>query len=323
MPPPGMNKRPPMGAGPRDLRDEGRRDPFNPSFGRPNSRPSSRPGSQPGSREGSRSRDQIPHRAGAGDRSRGSSPYRASPTPPPSREQQQSRSEPKPSSAPTKELSNSEIEKKTKSMMEEFLSVQDMKEAVACVEEMGVVGGKKALIVETILLQVVESTSTARGLSGRLCLDLIKRGLLNPEQFVEGSISVLSMAEDLIIDIPQLWKFFGEIFGCLITSAAHFPLKHFAKLCDSLKAGNFSGKFLAATLKVAENSLGRQTLATCWSAEAPSLEDMIGKNVDDFLDSNDLRFLVSSSADDASDVNSAAANIPSPSYWPPSPSFCS
>merc|ERR1719334_2386343 len=142
-----MGKRPPFGAPPsRDFRDESRRDPFNPFGARPNSRPTSRPGSQPGSREGSRTRDPQIQNLVAGDRSRGNSPFRGSPTPPLSRGSMEAPSKPSP---PTKQLTNAEIEKKVKSLMDELISVQDSREAIACVEELKC-GEKMSHVVEEL-----------------------------------------------------------------------------------------------------------------------------------------------------------------------------
>ena len=314
IPPAPMGKRPPTG-GPRDFRDEGRRDPFNPFDRRPNSRPSSRPGSQPGSREGSRSRDQV-HNLVAGERSRGSSPYggsSSSSTPPPPQRGSTEAAKPSPPTKPA--LTDSQIEKKVQGLMDEYIGCKDEKEAVACVEELKC-AEKMPFVVETILMQVIEASSSARILAGQLFSRLVKEGLLTPEQFVEGSSSLWENVEDFLIDIPSLWNYLGEIFGGLITSNGHFPLKHFAKFCDSLKAGKPGkpGKFLAAVLKRAEESLGKQTLATCWQSAGLSLDDLLGEGgADAFLDSNNLRFLVASSSNaaaaaDASAVNSA--NIP-------------
>jgi len=310
IPPAPMGKRPPTG-GPRDFRDEGRRDPFNPFDRRPNSRPSSRPGSQPGSREGSRSRDQV-HNLVAGERSRGSSPYggSSSSTPPPQRGSTEA-AKPSPPTKPA--LTDSQIEKKVQGLMDEYIGCKDEKEAVACVEELKC-AEKMPFVVETILMQVIEASSSARILAGQLFSRLVKEGLLTPEQFVEGSSSLWENVEDFLIDIPSLWNYLGEIFGGLITSNGHFPLKHFAKFCDSLKAGKPGkpGKFLAAVLKRAEESLGKQTLATCWQSAGLSFDDLLGEGgADAFLDSNNLRFLVASSSDAAADASAVnSANIP-------------
>jgi len=205
---------------------------------------------------------------------------------------------------PTKQLTNAEIEKKVKSLMDELISVQDSREAIACVEELKC-GEKMSHVVETILLHVLERSPTARELSGRLCLDLVREGLLTPDQFVSGSSLLLTEAEDFLVDIPCLFKYMGEIFGGLISSSDHFPLKHFAKFCETL-GPRHAGKFLAATLKCAEKSLGQQTLANCWRSAALKLDALLGVDAaNDFLASNGLSFL-ESPVNDKSNIPSSS-----------------
>ena len=205
---------------------------------------------------------------------------------------------------PTKQLTNAEIEKKVKSLMDELISVQDSREAIACVEELKC-GEKMSHVVETILLHVLERSPTARELSGRLCLDLMREGLLTPDQFVSGSSMLFTEAQDFLVDIPCLFKYMGEIFGGLISSSDHFPLKHFAKFCETL-GPRHAGKFLDATLKCAVKSLGQQTLANCWRSAALKLDALLGVDAaNDFLASNGLSFL-ESPVNDKSNIPSSS-----------------
>ena len=194
---------------------------------------------------------------------------------------------------PEKRLSRDQIEKKVKSTMDEYVSSLDAKEAVACIVELKC-PEEMALVVETILMHVLERSPTARDLAGRLLLDLVREGHLSLEHLVKGSVVLLAeeAVDDFVVDVPCLFKYLGEIFGGLISSSGHFPLKQFNQFADSL--GRHFGKFLAASLKHAEKSLGPQTLASCWQAEELSLEQMLGPDAADLIEKNDLRFLTAS-----------------------------
>ena len=213
-----------------------------------------------------------------------------------------------------KRLSKDEIRKKVISTMDEFISTQDTKEAVLCVVELKC-PGEMPYVVETVLLHVLERSPTARELSGRLFSDLVREGHLSADQLVEGSIVVLADSEDYLVDIPCLWKYLGEIFGGLISSSGHFPLKQFNQFAASL--GRHFGKFLAASLKHAEKSLGPETLARCWQAEELNLEQMLGPDAADLIEKNDLRFLILNAASvNSSHMNPSQSSAPSSSGAP-------
>jgi len=293
MPPPSAKRAP---SGPRDYREDSRRDRehalasardhtsnFMSSLSQ-DRRSNSRPNSRPGSREGSRSREGIPSLI-AGDRSRGSSPYSGSPTPPPAAP---------PKAQPSLTAPVIDLEKKVPNILEEYLQVDDASEAIACFKELKC-PSKMPFVVELMLNHVLERSPRARIQTGLLCSDLIKASLLTPDDFVTGSGNIFRSVEDLMIDIPQLWNYLGEIFGGLINSNGHFPLKLFKEFCDHLKPLNCSGKFMAAVLKHASNKLGQQTLANCWMNSGLSLRELLSAGEDDkeFVKTNNLEFMVS------------------------------
>uniref|UniRef100_A0A8C0Y5Z6 Eukaryotic translation initiation factor 4 gamma, 1a n=1 Tax=Cyprinus carpio carpio TaxID=630221 RepID=A0A8C0Y5Z6_CYPCA len=99
-------------------------------------------------------------------------------------------------------LSEEELDKKSKSIIEEYLHINDMKEAVQCVQELN-----SASLLFVLVRNGVESTlersSIAREHVGLLFQKLVVHRLLLQE--------ILEMADDMAIDIPHIWLYMAEI----------------------------------------------------------------------------------------------------------------
>ena len=186
------------------------------------------------------------------------------------------------------------FEKKVKNLLDHFISTEDDARAISRIDEEVKRGGNLASMVQAILTRVLERSGSARFLSGWLCSSLIEANLLTSRGFIEGARSSVGHVEDFILDVPHLWKYLGEIFAGLISSKEHFSLKLVAEFCDVLEPKCYASKFLAATLKCLENTVGRETLANCWKLEGLCLNTMLGTDEgggNTFLVSNHLQYL--------------------------------
>uniref|UniRef100_A0A9J7ZUA7 Eukaryotic translation initiation factor 4 gamma, 1a n=1 Tax=Cyprinus carpio carpio TaxID=630221 RepID=A0A9J7ZUA7_CYPCA len=135
-----------------------------------------------------------------------------------SRERDRSKETVKPMSAPAPPppvqakpaLSEEELDKKSKSIIEEYLHINDMKEAVQCVQELN-----SASLLFVLVRNGVESTlersSIAREHVGLLFQKLVGARILLPEQYYKGLQEILEMADDMAIDIPHIWLYMAEI----------------------------------------------------------------------------------------------------------------
>ncbi|XP_059419871.1 eukaryotic translation initiation factor 4 gamma 1-like isoform X1 [Carassius carassius] len=135
-----------------------------------------------------------------------------------SRERDRSKETVKPMSAPAPPppvqdkpaLSEEELDKKSKSIIEEYLHINDMKEAVQCVQELN-----SASLLFVFVRNGVESTlersSIAREHVGLLFQKLVSARILIPEQYYKGLQEILEMADDMAIDIPHIWLYMAEI----------------------------------------------------------------------------------------------------------------
>ncbi|NXW92926.1 IF4G1 factor, partial [Alopecoenas beccarii] len=119
--------------------------------------------------------------------------------------------EPAPPAASTKPvLSEEELEKKSKAIIEEYLHINDMKEALQCVQELGS-PSLLYIFVQNGIESTLERSTISREHMGVLLCQLVKAGTLSKEQYYKGLREILEMAEDMEIDIPHIWLYLAEL----------------------------------------------------------------------------------------------------------------
>ncbi|KAM3860338.1 eukaryotic translation initiation factor 4 gamma 1-like [Diretmus argenteus] len=124
---------------------------------------------------------------------------------------------PPPPQTPTKPaLTEEELEKKSTAIIEEYLHINDMKEALQCVQELNSTQ-LLFVFVQTGLLSTLDRSTIAREHMGLLLHELIKAGSLPVQQYYQGLQEILEMAEDMAVDIPHIWLYLAE----LITPMLH------------------------------------------------------------------------------------------------------
>ena len=69
------------------------------------------------------------------------------------------------------------------------------------------------LLVEHLINGVLERSTTGRKKVGHLLGLLLKRNILLRKQFEAGLKSVLQIADVLLVDIPKIWDYLGELIG--------------------------------------------------------------------------------------------------------------
>ncbi|NWI21574.1 IF4G1 factor, partial [Crypturellus soui] len=133
------------------------------------------------------------------------------------RSRETTKQEPAPPAEPPKPtLSEEELEKKSKAIIEEYLHINDMKEALQCVQELGS-PSSLYVFVRNGIESTLERSTIAREHMGVLLFQLVKAGTLSKEQYYKGLREILEIAEDMEIDIPHIWLYLAE----LITPILH------------------------------------------------------------------------------------------------------
>ncbi|KAJ8357843.1 hypothetical protein SKAU_G00206370 [Synaphobranchus kaupii] len=107
-------------------------------------------------------------------------------------------------------MSEEDMERKSKAIIEEYLHINEMKEALQCVQEMNA-AQLLFVFVRTGIESTLERSSITRQHMGLLLHQLVKAATLSPQQYYKGLQEILEVAEDMAIDIPHIWLYLAEI----------------------------------------------------------------------------------------------------------------
>uniref|UniRef100_A0A4W4G255 Eukaryotic translation initiation factor 4 gamma, 1a n=1 Tax=Electrophorus electricus TaxID=8005 RepID=A0A4W4G255_ELEEL len=122
-------------------------------------------------------------------------------------------------------LSEEELDKKSVAIIEEYLHINDLKEAVQCVQELNS-PSLLFVFVRNGVESTLERSTIAREHMGQLLHRLISNSVLPTEQYHKGLREILEVADDMAIDIPHIWQYLAEI----ITPMLHEGGVHMGQL---------------------------------------------------------------------------------------------
>ncbi|XP_045163528.1 eukaryotic translation initiation factor 4 gamma 1-like isoform X2 [Mercenaria mercenaria] len=205
---------------------------------------------------------------------------RAEPEPQPSSVQ--------PASTELKVLSEKDIEKKTKAIFDEYFAIQNMKEAILCVQELSTQNHYH--FVYNAINHVLERSSQARKQTGHILHDLVKQTIISVDNYIKGLVEVLEFAEDLEIDIPKIWQYYGELISPMIQDNS-VPLSFLKQAAAPLIPNNKAGVLLAEILHDASHREGHMKVAGLWTSSGLQWLDFVPKHqVEQFLKDQGLEY---------------------------------
>ncbi|XP_068754239.1 eukaryotic translation initiation factor 4 gamma 1-like isoform X3 [Montipora capricornis] len=114
--------------------------------------------------------------------------------------------------AASQEVTEEMMKKKTLSIIDEFLNIRDNKEVAECLKELQS-PSRHHVFVEVTFNHTMEKRASERRATGKLIHFLMRDGVLTAQHYLNGLESIFAVAEDTEIDIPQLWKYLGELMG--------------------------------------------------------------------------------------------------------------
>ena len=177
-------------------------------------------------------------------------------------------------------IDKDKLEKKTKNLLDEYLSNLDLVEAFTCVTELFHVTTIH-LLVEMVFNDVVERKEKDRVSAGRLFSHLLKNESLPRKEFLKGVEAVLEFAADLLIDIPQFWEYFGVMIATIITENV-LDIQFVRESSSILKSQGLDGAYSQAILHQMSRVNQRAT-AECWQKSGLKLSDLNISGSDDKL----------------------------------------
>nr|XP_055053589.1 eukaryotic translation initiation factor 4 gamma 1-like [Misgurnus anguillicaudatus] len=176
-------------------------------------------------------------------------------------------------------LSEEELEKKSTAIIEEYLHINDMKEALQCVTELNC-ASLLCVFVRTGIESTLERSTIAREHMGLLFHQLLKTQALSTQQYYKGLLEVLEVAEDMAIDIPHIWVYLAELI-CPVLLDGGIPMGSlFREVAKPLSPLGKAGVLLAEILKLLCKAMSHKKVGTMWREAGLSWKDFLPEDED-------------------------------------------
>ncbi|XP_077467645.1 eukaryotic translation initiation factor 4 gamma 1 [Stigmatopora argus] len=205
-------------------------------------------------------------------------------------------------------LTTEALTKKSKAIIEEYLNILDIKDALECVQELRS-PQLLSVFVQFGLEFTMERNTITRENLGRLHYQLIKAGILPTEQYFKGLHEILEFAEEMAIDIPHIWLYLAE----LITPMLHeggIPIGHlFKEISKPLIPLGRAGDLIVRILNLFCKEMSQNKVGSMWREAGLQWKVFLPEDVDvnKFLTEKNVMFTLAEESEKskAKKMNSA------------------
>uniref|UniRef100_A0A8B9JPL6 Eukaryotic translation initiation factor 4 gamma, 3b n=1 Tax=Astyanax mexicanus TaxID=7994 RepID=A0A8B9JPL6_ASTMX len=201
-------------------------------------------------------------------------------------------------------LSEEEMEKRSKSIIDEFLHINDYKEAVQCVEEL-----EQASMLYVFVRVGVESTlersQITRDHMGQLFHQLLQAGSLSKPQFFKGFSETLELADDMAIDIPHIWLYLAELVNPVLREGGISMRELFSEFSKPLLPVGRAGILFSEILHLLCKQMSHRKVGALWKDSGLSWADFLPEteDVNSFITEQKLDFTLSDCSSPAAAVS--------------------
>ncbi|NXA05611.1 IF4G1 factor, partial [Sapayoa aenigma] len=207
--------------------------------------------------------------------------------------------EPVPPATSTKPpLSEEELGKKSKAIIEEYLHINDMKEALQCVQELGS-PSSLYVFVQNGIESTLERSTISREHMGTLLCQLVKAGTLSKEQYYKGLREILEIAEDMEIDIPHIWLYLAELITPMLQEEG-IPMEElFREITKPLVPIGKATTLLVEVLGLLCKGMSQKTAGKLWRDGGLSWKEFLPEDQDanKFVTEQKLEYTMGDSSD--------------------------
>ncbi|XP_064353122.1 eukaryotic translation initiation factor 4 gamma 3 isoform X8 [Dromaius novaehollandiae] len=188
-------------------------------------------------------------------------------------------------------LSEEEIERKCKSIIDEFLHINDFKEAMQCVEELSA-QNLLPVFVRVGVESTLERSQITRDHMGQLLYQLVQSGKLSKQDFFKGFSDTLEMADDMAIDIPHIWLYLAELVTPMLKEGGISMRELIQEFSKPLLPVGRAGVLLAEILHLLCKQMSHKKVGALWRETGLSWKDYLpeGEDVHTFLTEQKLDF---------------------------------
>ncbi|XP_051493302.1 eukaryotic translation initiation factor 4 gamma 3 isoform X4 [Apus apus] len=188
-------------------------------------------------------------------------------------------------------LSEEEIERKCRSIIDEFLHINDFKEAMQCVEELSA-QNLLPVFVRVGVESTLERSQITRDHMGQLLHQLVQSGKLSKQDFFKGFSDTLEMADDMAIDIPHIWLYLAELVTPMLKEGGISMRELIQEFSKPLLPVGRAGVLLAEILHLLCKQMSHKKVGALWRESGLSWKDYLpeGEEVHTFLMEQKLDF---------------------------------
>uniref|UniRef100_F7GJ95 Eukaryotic translation initiation factor 4 gamma 1 n=1 Tax=Macaca mulatta TaxID=9544 RepID=F7GJ95_MACMU len=176
-------------------------------------------------------------------------------------------------------LSEEELEKKSKAIIEEYLHLNDMKEAVQCVQELAS-PSLLFIFVRHGVESTLERSAIAREHMGQLLHQLLCAGHLSTAQYYQGLYEILELAEDMEIDIPHVWLYLAELVTPILQEGGVPMGELFREITKPLRPLGKAASLLLEILGLLCKSMGPKKVGMLWREAGLSWKEFLPEGQD-------------------------------------------
>ncbi|XP_073172700.1 eukaryotic translation initiation factor 4 gamma 3 isoform X15 [Lepidochelys kempii] len=200
-------------------------------------------------------------------------------------------------SAPVKDkssLSEEEMERKCKSIIDEFLHINDYKEAMQCVEELNA-QSLLPIFVRVGVESTLERSQITRDHMGQLLHQLVQSEKLSKHDFFKGFSDTLELADDMAIDIPHIWLYLAELVTPMLKEGGISMRELITEFSKLLLPVGRAGVLLSEILHLLCKQMSHKKVGALWREAGLSWKDYLpeGEDIHTFLTEHKLDFTVS------------------------------
>ncbi|XP_041427732.1 eukaryotic translation initiation factor 4 gamma 3 isoform X7 [Xenopus laevis] len=191
-------------------------------------------------------------------------------------------------------LSEEEMERKSKAIIDEFLHIHDYKEAMQCVEEFGANGPLSAFVRQGVE-STLERSQITRDHMGQLLYQLVQSGTLSKQDFFTGFSETLELADDMAIDIPHIWLYLAELVTPMLKEGGISLRELITEFGKALLPVGRGGVLLSEILHLLCKQMSHKRVATLWRETGLQWNDLLpeGEDVQSFVSEKNLDFTLS------------------------------
>ncbi|CAH2248450.1 eukaryotic translation initiation factor 4 gamma 1 isoform X1 [Pelobates cultripes] len=188
-------------------------------------------------------------------------------------------------------LSEDEIEKKSKAIIEEYLHINDLKEALQCVQELSS-PTLLFIFVRNGIESTLERSTIAREHMGLLLYQLVKAGTLSREHYYKGVLEVMEVADDMAIDIPHIWLYLAELISPILQEGGIPMGELFRHLTKPLVPIGRAGDLLSEILSLQCKEMSHKKVGAFWQESGLCWSELLTKDqdVNKFLSEKNLEY---------------------------------